>query len=146
MAKSKAKTVPVNRRAFNPMVRFVVTFILCLAAGGAAYAYFSTNYHGILIWVMRLTTVITGSVASLFSSDVSHYDQICSFKGFDVQIIDECTGVLEMVIFAAAVVSYPTTWRNKGLGHPVRRADHLHIQCPAYHHAPGGRSLFASNV
>jgi len=110
------KSTGKKRARLSPIVRFILTFIVSLAVGGAAYAYFSTSYHGLLVWVMRATTVVTGATLSLFTSDIVYYDQICSFKNFDVKIIDECTGVLEMVIYSAAVVAFPTTWRKKGIG------------------------------
>ena len=37
-------------------------------------------------------------------------------QGFAVEIIDECTGLLEIVIFMAAVLSFGTTIRKKALG------------------------------
>ena len=43
--------------------------------------------------------------------------------GFAVRIIEECTGVFEVIIFVAAVLAFPTTWQKRaiglGLGIPV---------------------------
>ena len=38
------------------------------------------------------------------------------FGGFSVQIIEECTGLYEILIYAAAVLAFPTTLVRKGIG------------------------------
>jgi archaeosortase B (VPXXXP-CTERM-specific) len=37
-------------------------------------------------------------------------------NGFSVMIIDECTGMYELLVYAGCVLAYPTTLRNKFLG------------------------------
>jgi len=66
--------------------------------------------------LIEMTAAITGFTVGLFAESASHAGQICTFQGFAVKIIDECTGVMEMIIYAAAVVAYPTTWRKKMWG------------------------------
>ena len=60
---------------------------------------------------------------SLFTDHVTHSLKVVSFKGFAVHIIEECTGVYEIMIFAAAVLAFPTEWLKKwvglGLGIPI---------------------------
>jgi archaeosortase B (VPXXXP-CTERM-specific) len=59
----------------------------------------------------------------LFSDATSVSDKVVSYKGFAVHIIEECTGVYEVLIFAAAVLAFPTIWPKKwvglGLGLPL---------------------------
>ena len=98
------------------MLRFVITFVVTLAVVGLLYAHVTANYHDKLDPLMEWTAVLSGSVASLFSSDVSWEDKHCQYRGFTVQIIDECTGLLEMVIFFAAVISFSTGIKKKLLG------------------------------
>lgn len=104
---------PPDRKPAAPVLRFIVTFLVCLAGGGALYAFLSTSFHSVLKWLMRVTALIAGGAVALFSNSAGYQDQMCSFRGFQVQIIDECTGVLEIVIYTAAVLAYPTTWRKK---------------------------------
>ena len=33
-----------------------------------------------------------------------------------MEIIEECTGIFEMLIFMAALISYPATWKSKLIG------------------------------
>ena len=35
---------------------------------------------------------------------------------FGVTIVDECTGIFEILIYTAAVLAFPTTWRLRCLG------------------------------
>lgn len=65
---------------------------------------------------MESTATLTGVILSPISDNVRWHGQICSFNHFDVRIVDECTGVFEMVIFAAAVLAFPTGWRKKLFG------------------------------
>ena len=36
--------------------------------------------------------------------------------GLTLDIIFECTGVLSMIAYAACTLSYPTTWKSRGIG------------------------------
>jgi exosortase H (IPTLxxWG-CTERM-specific) len=52
----------------------------------------------------------------LFSDDVEIYRRTVTFDGFPLKIVEECVGVYEAMVFAVAVVSFPTRWRKKLLG------------------------------
>ncbi len=98
------------------MWRFIAWFVGGLAVGGTLFAYVASSNHGFMQMLMEVTAAITGFVVGLFSENVSYAGQICTFQDFTVKIIDECTGVMEMVIYAAAVMAYPTNWRKKMWG------------------------------
>lgn len=100
----------------SPAVRFVVLFVIALAVLGFAYAHVTAKYHDNLEWLLRVTATATGWVAMAFSDNVSVYGTGLSYEGFSVEIIDECTGLLEMVIYLAAVVAFSTTIRKKFVG------------------------------
>jgi len=42
-----------------------------------------------------------------------------SYAGFPVQIVPECVGIYEMLIFSACVLAYPAPWRAKLVGLPL---------------------------
>jgi len=46
-------------------------------------------------------------------------EAIVRFGSFSVTIIEECTGVYEMLILGAALLAYPTRWRNTLLGFAI---------------------------
>ncbi len=106
-----------SRRArLSPVLKFVLTFVVSLAVLGTVYAHLSATYDDQLLWLMEGTATLAGAFTSIFSDDADYYGRICSFRGFTVEVIDECTGLLEMVIYLAAVVSFSTTIRKKLLG------------------------------
>jgi len=67
-------------------------------------------------WLLRTTARMLYWIMRPFTEQVSVYDRAVSFDGFSVSIVQECTGVIEAVVFAAAVLAYPTTWKNRAFG------------------------------
>ena len=111
---------PVSRtnawQRLSPVARFIILFLLSLIVFGTIYAHLTASYHDSLVPMMRATANIVGFVLSVFSSSVSYEGAHCVLNGFAVEIIDECTGLLEMVIFLAAVLSFGTTGGKKAMG------------------------------
>ena len=104
------------KRRLSPVVKFVLQFLLSLIVLGAAYAHLTASYHDSIVPLMHATAHIVGFVLSIFSSNVFYDGAHCILQGFAVEIIDECTGLLEMVIFLSAVLSFDTNGRKKALG------------------------------
>ena len=103
-------------RKLSPVLKFIILFLVALAVLGGLYAHVTASYHDSLIPLMKATAHICGFVLSIFSNEVWYQGKNCAFHGFMVEIIDECTGLLEMVIYFAAVLSFSTTIRKKLLG------------------------------
>ena len=107
----------------NPAYRFVFLFLVYLGAIAFGYPKLRERYE----WVLDGLAVFTANVEyyafSLFFDATSVSDRVVSYKGFAVHIIEECTGVYEVLIFAAAVLAFPTIWPKKwvglGLGLPM---------------------------
>lgn len=104
-------------------MKFVGWFLVSLAVLGLLYSHLTAKYHDNLLWIMNTTATVCGAVLSLFSDHVTYAGKFVTYRGFSVEIIDECTGLLEMVIFLAAVISFSTTIKKKligiGLGIPA---------------------------
>jgi len=98
------------------VVRFVVLFLVLLMLVSAGFSQLFTRYHDNVLWLMEWTANITGATLSVFSDKVTYTGVYVTYKGFSVEIIDECTGLFEMLIFLAAVLSFSTTIRKKLLG------------------------------
>lgn len=107
--KSKKFTVP-------PAVRFVVLFLVLLVLISVGFSQLFTRYHDNVIWLMELTATLSGAVLSVFSDAANYHGVFVSYKGFSVEIIDECTGLFEMLIYLAAVASFSTTFKKKLIG------------------------------
>lgn len=107
-----SKTDPRKRR----LIVFVLTFLGILLIGAILYPYFSIYLAEELRGFMSVTAHICGAILGLAYDDVTVDDRYMTFRGFSVEIIEECTGIFEMLIFLAALLSYPASWRSKLAG------------------------------
>jgi exosortase H (IPTLxxWG-CTERM-specific) len=117
--KGKSETKPVFRKKLlnlSPALKFVLSFLVSLAVLGLAYSHLTAKYHDNILWLMDFTATACGFVLSIFSNAVNYSGKYVSYNGFSVEIIDECTGLLEMVIYLAAVVSFSASIRKKLIG------------------------------
>lgn len=100
----------------NPAARFVFLFLVYLGA----LAYFYPKARERYTWIMDAMAEATAAVEYYlflpFASHASLSEKVVVFNGFSVQIIEECTGAYEVLIYSAAVLAFPTTWAKKGLG------------------------------
>jgi archaeosortase B (VPXXXP-CTERM-specific) len=100
----------------HSVLRFVITFLAFLVLGGIVFSQLLSRFHEQVLWLMDLTASIVGLAMSLFSSNVSFSGATVIFNGFSVEIIDECTGLFEMLIYVAAVLAYSASIKKKLLG------------------------------
>lgn len=101
---------------FNPANRFVVLFLIYLAALAFFYPKFSLRYANVVEWLSELTAILGGLSIDLFSHEVEQKGKMIIYGSFAVEIIEECTGLYEILIYAAAVLAFPTTLLKKGIG------------------------------
>jgi len=111
-AASRPKYDPRKRR----LIVFVATFLGLLLVGAILYPLFSIALAEPLRGFMAFTAHICGGILGIFYSDVSVSSRFLTLRGFSVEIIEECTGIFEMLIFLAALISYPASWRSKLIG------------------------------
>ncbi|MBW2231399.1 MAG: archaeosortase/exosortase family protein [Deltaproteobacteria bacterium] len=100
----------------NPAYRFVLLFLPYLVLVSILYPLIVEHYFAIVQAFIKGTAGIEYWIFSWFSDDVRLDDKLVFFNGFAVKIIDECTGIYEMLIFAAAVLAFPATRASKGVG------------------------------
>ena len=88
-----------------------------------AFPYLSGKFDPQFSWFMAATADITGFFLKLFGLSAQTGGRIVSLPNFSVEIVGECTGLYEMLIFLAAIIAYPSGWRKKligaGLGIPI---------------------------
>ena len=63
-----------------------------------------------------LTAGVLGFILSVFGLDVVTNGSTVRLDGFGMEIVDERTGIYEMLVYAAAVLAFPTTIRKKVIG------------------------------
>jgi len=100
----------------NPAYRFVMLFLPYLAVVSIAYPAMLRYWGGFVQGFINATAWIEYSFFALFSESVFMQGKMVTFSGFAVTIVDECTGLYEMLIYSAAVSAFPTSWKKKGLG------------------------------
>ena len=99
-----------------PIIKFFAKFLLLLAIFSLTYSSIVSQYDGPMAWLRTTTARIVGTAIQTLSGDVVTDENEILFKGQLTKIIDECTGITELLIVLAAIVSYPTTMANKLYG------------------------------
>lgn len=109
----------ITRSSFfknRPVFKFILKFLVLLALVGILFSQFISHFHNQMLWLMDLTATLVGNTMSIFSDNVSFGGDKIIFKGFPVEIIDECTGLFEALIFIAAVLAFSTSLKKKLIG------------------------------
>lgn len=107
---------PPFLRQVSPPLRFVLWVGVFLMVFGGAYAgLYPWLEDGVEAFCVVTAQVVEASIA-LSGVSTSIRGDIISLDGFSVRIIPECTGIFEMIIFAACVLAYPSSLRAKGIG------------------------------
>lgn len=100
----------------NPSYRFVLLFIPYLVLISVGYPLLLKHWSGFVQAFIHATANIEFFLFDIFSDEISVNGKHVVFGGFAVKIVDECTGIYEMLIFSAAVAAFPTNIKNKVLG------------------------------
>ena len=94
----------------------VVSFVLYLAIAVLAYPTLRAEFFPAVRALEGTTTALASGLLGLFGSDVSHAERVLVFEGHTALIVEECTGVYEILIFCAAVLAFPTSSRKRLAG------------------------------
>ncbi|MEA2074199.1 MAG: exosortase H [Euryarchaeota archaeon] len=78
--------------------------------------YYFLTLRGSLSILKNLTASILGALFSICGADVVIQGATISINGFGLEIIDECTAVFSSIVYCSAVLAYPATAKNKGVG------------------------------
>ena len=100
----------------NPAYRFIGLFLPYLAIVALGYPIVVEHFNGVIQAFIRATAVIEYEIFAIFSDEVRLDGKMIWFGRFVVKIIDECTGIYEMLIYSAAVLSFPTTRGKRVVG------------------------------
>jgi archaeosortase B (VPXXXP-CTERM-specific) len=106
----------IRRSLANPTWRFLALFAVYLGAVGVLLPIGIKTFPGINRLLVKATAAIEYALLAPFTDQVSLTNTYVQFGPFGVEIIGECTGLFEMAIYAACVLAFPTSWRNRSLG------------------------------
>jgi len=102
--------------AANPAYRFVGLFALYLTLIAVGYPWATKRAITVVEAMTEGTAAIGTALLSLVSDEASRSGNLMQLGSFNVLIIEECTGIFEVLIFLAAVFAYPTGWIDKLIG------------------------------
>jgi archaeosortase B (VPXXXP-CTERM-specific) len=91
-------------------------FLAFLILLGAAYSQTSSRWDAFRNGLTAATAKVVSVCYSLGGNRTAAAGSLITGDKIALQVIEECTGVYEMIIFAAAVLAFPAGWRKKGLG------------------------------
>jgi archaeosortase B (VPXXXP-CTERM-specific) len=94
----------------------VLSFVLYLAIAVLAYPALRTELFPALRALESATAGLASGLLGLFGGEVSHGERVLVFEGHTALIVEECTGLYEILIFCAAVLAFPTSWRKRFAG------------------------------
>jgi archaeosortase B (VPXXXP-CTERM-specific) len=102
--------------AANPAYRFVGLFALYLTVIAIGYPWATKRAITVVETMTEATAAVGTALLSLVSDEASRSGNLMQLGSFNVMIIEECTGIFEVLIFLAAVFAYPTGWIDKLIG------------------------------
>lgn len=106
-------------RAFwaQPTTRFALLFFLYLFAIALSYPAIRIRLTPTIEAAEDLTADIVYAMMSPLSDEVHISDEkALSYGRFGVIIVEECTGLYEALLLAAALLAFPTTWKKALIG------------------------------
>jgi exosortase H (IPTLxxWG-CTERM-specific) len=103
------------RQALRPEARFLIVFLLVLAASFSLLAWTPVNDHLVEPFTGIIARV-SGGALNLLGQHVTRTGTVLQSARFGVNIRNGCNGVEAMVILLAAIVAFPASWRARGIG------------------------------
>ncbi len=100
----------------NPAYRFIFLFAVLLGVEVVCYPIFTKRFFFVVEVMTRVTAQLEYLVLNIFTDKATINGNLVYMDGFAVRIIEECTGIFEVIIFVAAVLAFPTTWAKRMIG------------------------------
>jgi len=123
MKKRKTDKTKSRLKAHKSIIKFCVIFLGLLIILTTTFPFLSDKFNPQLTWLMVVTADLTGLVLKLFGMTVNISGRVVSLNNFSMEVVGECTGLYEMLIFLAAMIAYPASYKKKligaGLGLPL---------------------------
>jgi exosortase H (IPTLxxWG-CTERM-specific) len=104
-----------ERKRLRPEVRFLVTFLVVLAASFAFLAWKPVNDHVVEPFTGQIAKA-SGVALRAIGQDVTRTGTMLRSPRFAVNIRNGCNGVEAMVILLAAMVAFPASWKARLVG------------------------------
>ncbi len=104
--------------ARRPALRFGLTFMLLAGTLSLAYAYSYPPGSALATWFQRYLEAYAQAAGALLSLlDPSVHVQGAQILGrYPLWIVKDCDAMEVKILFTAAVLAFPSTWRSKAFG------------------------------
>ena len=115
---SKPETPETDRqgwRAYKQEIVFLTVFVLVLGGGFTLLSVNSVNDNVIEPFTAQVATA-SGIALNVIGQDITQSGTILRNDRFAVNIRNGCNGVETMIIFLAAVLAFPSTWKSRLIG------------------------------
>jgi len=113
---SKVESTKTKPKSYKAIVKFCLVFLGLLIILTTTFPFLSDKFNPQLTWLMVATADITGFSLKLLGMTVRVSGRIVSISNFSIEVVGECTGLYEMLIFLAAMIAYPASWKRKLIG------------------------------
>jgi archaeosortase B (VPXXXP-CTERM-specific) len=107
---------PLRRALSNPAYGFVARFTLLLGIEAALYPIATRRWFWAVEALTAATARLDHALLRAVGADASLDGNLVALGDFGVRIIEECTGIYEVIIFVAAVLAFPTRLGRKAIG------------------------------
>jgi archaeosortase B (VPXXXP-CTERM-specific) len=114
--KEKGRSLRAKLKAHKAIVKFCLIFLGLLIVLATTFPYLSDRFNQQVYWLNAATANVTGFFLGILGSTVRVSGTVVSLPNFSVEVVGECTGLYEVLIFLAAVIAYPAGWRKKLIG------------------------------
>ncbi len=103
------------KKADRPAIRRYL-LVFAGAAAGLFGVYWTAEVTGKFQHVNLLNAALSGAVLRACGFPTERTGTVLQFERGGMEIISECSGVYVAILFAAAVLAFPTSWRARGWG------------------------------
>jgi archaeosortase B (VPXXXP-CTERM-specific) len=114
--KEKGQSLKTKLKAHKAIVKFCLIFVGLLIVLATTFPYLTDKFNPQVYWLNAATADVTGFFLKLLGMTTRVSETIVSLPNFSVEVVGECTGLYEMLIFLAAMVAYPAGWKKKLIG------------------------------
>ncbi len=102
-------------RAYRQEIRFLSLFVLILGGGFSLLAWTPVN-DGVVEPFTAGVARVSGVALDVIGQEIEMRGTVIESDRFAVNIRNGCNGVETMIIFLAAVLAFPSTWKSRGIG------------------------------
>jgi archaeosortase B (VPXXXP-CTERM-specific) len=107
-----SKKQEINESNNTEIITFIKLYVLFMAAFIILYILLKKN----LDFLNYATAGALSSILVMLGTDSTFAGSMVTASNFSCNVIDECTGLYEIIVYAACVLAYPTSTNKKLIG------------------------------